>query len=854
MVIQQKLEKSFYLCLLGSLLFAPNVHAQLDDSTVNRSVIQDSPTAVTTVRSDSAASAEGGWVPPGFESLNEPQTMEVDIWYGGYYLTSSLARFDFSELVLLLPDEVVALIPDLIAPEGEIRTLLSEPLATNSGMACRSAFEVDCGRLETEEVGIIFDRTYFRLSLFVGSKYLSVIDSTQSQYLADSSASLSALIDNDIFFSGGDNQALTYNLSNETQVSLGESRILLRSNWTDENGFVFDSIGVQREYQGRDLQFGLIRGNATGFEFMNSEQFIGVSYGSSLSTRTDLQQSYGNEIFLFFTSRSLVEIFRANQLVYSGYYDVGNNLIDTANLPDGSYEVEIRITDASGNTDIVRRFYSKSARLAPTDEGIFFLQAGSSVITGSEGAIPEQLTSFARAGYSKRLGPDLGASFGLASNEESSLAEFSLTKLSENFELSSGLAYETDKTLGLSADFRYRTNLLNFDIGIRNVLKQGELGLLNEDLSQLGAERTSYRANLSFPSRLGRLNFFYRTSSRSSLPIGPQTTLFDPEIGDSPDFDDQNYGLRWNFSMSNFSRGQLRMNAEISRNNDETIAIFGLSFNFGNRRRRYSFAPRVLTTDDGLGNSATNAQGNASAGLVMGDNDQHRLDLRAFKQAQSMLEATYRTEAFNTNNDFTARYDLDEKLLSYNGRLSSTLATTGNARAFGSSQNGGSAFLVSVDGALDDETSYEVLVNGSPRGETKVGRTLLVPVAPYSDYQIMLIARGDTLVNLRENDFSRTVYPGNVVALNWEAISVYIAYGKLLDGKGQPVPNAVITSAGAITVTDDQGFFQVELASDTEFINVRLGSANCQLEIIPPEEKVLVTALGEMRCNELTPN
>jgi hypothetical protein len=238
----------------------------------------------------------------------------------------------------------------------------------------------------------------------------------------------------------------------------------------------------------------------------------------------------------------------------------------------------------------------------------------------------------------------------------------------------------------------------------------------------------------------------------------------------------------------------------------------------------------------------------------MGDNDQHRLDLRAFKQAQSMLEATYRTEAFNTNNDFTARYDLDEKLLSYNGRLSSTLATTGNARAFGSSQNGGSAFLISVDGARDDETSYEVLVNGSPRGETKVGRTLLVPVAPYSDYRIMLVARGDSLVNLRENDFSRTVYPGNVVALNWEAISVYIAYGKLLDGKDQPVPNAVITAAGAITVTDAQGFFQVELASDTEFINVRRGAASCQLEIIPPEEKVLVTALGEMRCIELTPN
>lgn len=791
--------------------------------------------------------------------------MAVDIWYGGFYLTSSLARFDFNELRFLQPEDIAAALPNLLEPEGEIVSRLSAPLPTNSSAACRSAYAVDCGRIETEEVAIIFDRNNFRLSLFVGPKYLSVIESSESRYLADSSANLAALVDNDVFFSGGDNQPLTYNFSNETQVSLGESRVLVRSNWTDENGFVFDTLGVQREYQGRDLQLGLIRGDAIGFEFMNSQQFLGVSYGTSLSTRTDLQQSYGNEIFLFFTSRSLVEVFRANQLLYSGYYDVGNNLIDTSSLPNGTYEVEIRITDVGGNVDTVRRFYSKSARLAPTDQDIFFLQAGSSLITGSEGTIPERLTNFARAGYGTRLAPDLGVTFGLASTEETSMAELSLTKLGQNYEVTSGLAYENDQTLGFSTDFRYRTGTVNLDIGIRNVLKQGQLQLLSEDLSQLGSERTSYRTNLSFPTPVGRLNLFYRTSSRTSLPVGPQTTLFsaldessinalnpvNPTV-DTPDFDDENYGLRWNYTATNFYSGRLRMNAEISRNNEESLAIFGVSFTFGNRRNRYSFAPRVLNTNDGLGNSSSKLQGNASAGLVMGDEDQHRLDLRAFKQAQSMLEATFITEAFNANNNFTARYDMEEGLLSYNGRLSSTLATTGSARAFGSSQNGGSAFLISVDSTPDDETDYEVLVNGSPRGKTQAGRTLLVPVAPYSDYQIELIARGESLINLRENNFTRTVYPGNVVALNWEAVQVYVAYGRLLDAYNEPIANAVITAAGAITVSDDQGFFQVELASDVTTLDVQRGAARCEVSITPPQEISLVRPLGDSRCDALT--
>jgi len=227
------------------------------------------------------SSSRQGWIPPGFEALNEPQLMEVDVWYGGYYLTSALARFTFDDLTFIQPDLLTGSIPNLATSIDEFEALLSQTFATNSALACRSAFETECGNLSTEDVGIIFDRANFRVSLFVGPRHLGVIESRTSRYLPDSSAEFATVMDNNLFFSGSSNTSLAFNLNNQTQFSIAENRLLLRSNLTNTDGFVFDTVGLQRNYRGKDFQLGLVRGNAAGFEFMNSQHFIGFSYGTS---------------------------------------------------------------------------------------------------------------------------------------------------------------------------------------------------------------------------------------------------------------------------------------------------------------------------------------------------------------------------------------------------------------------------------------------------------------------------------------------------------------------------------------------------------------------------------------------
>jgi len=789
------------------------------------------------------------WVPPGFEALNEPQVTEVDIWYGGYFLASSLARFTFEELQFLDPGAIVQQIPNLIDTE-KVLELLSPSHPTNSALVCRSTFEVECGTLTTEGVDIIFDRDTFRVSLFVGPDLLSVIDATQSRYLPDSSAALSAYSENNLYFSGEENQPLVFNFSNSTQIALAESRLLLRNNWTDTEGFVFDTLGLQRDYQGRSASFGLIRGNAGSFDFINSEQFLGVSLESSLSTRADLDSSYGSEIFLFFASRSLVEVYRDNRLLYSGYYDVGNNLLETSTLPSGSYDIEIRVTDLAGNTTTEQRFYSKSARLAPNDQPLYFLQFGNLVSSDQGSLVPQKLEKFARGGYSARLSPTLGAGIGYSGIADSSLVELSVFKMGKNFELSSALAYENSGTFGLSSDLRLNFSSFNFDIGTRQILQSGP----DDELlafTQIGLNRNEYRVNLSFQSPIGRMNLFYRSNERQRSLLTDIAQAIALEEARSSELNSRNYGVRWSMNAYRFGPGQFRASAELSRNSDESLLVLGVTYSFAGPASQYSLSPRFTGGTDQTGKAFRKLEGSSAAEWRLGDEAQHRLGVRAYKQDQSMLEANLRTTAFNSANDVSARYDLDVDKFSYNGSLSSSLATTSNARAFGSSQNGESAFLVNIASIPGDETQYEVLVNGSPRGKTLAGQTLLVPVEPYETYRVEVVARGDRLVNLKESSFVRTVYPGNVIALEWAAQIVKVGYGRVLDGNGLPIANAVLSKAGAISITDEQGFFQIEIGQNDNSFELRKGTDSCLVPFTQTSTAGQVIPLGDLRCESL---
>jgi hypothetical protein len=352
-------------------------------------------------------------LPPGFEFLSEPQLNEIDVYYGGYYLVSTLAEFTLDTVTFIDPVEIARLVPDLIDAEA-LTGFLSRPLETNEQELCFSRYETECGILTPADVGIIFDRNTLQATLFISADLLAVRDFSDERYLPDSSAGFSLITENTLNFSGYGNDPVNYNLLNSTHIAVGESRLLLRNNFSDYRGASVDTIAWQREYRGKNYQVGVFQGFTNSFSFMDTEQLIGATMESSVLTRTDLRRSQGTEIGIFLTSRSRVEVYRDSLLLATEYYDVGNQILETSSLPAGSYEIELRITDASGVSRTETHFFSKSNRLPPKDQSLYFIQAGQVIERTGMNFLGEQGEMVLRGGYSTRLSDSIGLDLGVS--------------------------------------------------------------------------------------------------------------------------------------------------------------------------------------------------------------------------------------------------------------------------------------------------------------------------------------------------------------------------------------------------------------------------------------------------------
>lgn len=769
----------------------------------------------------SAAYADKQQVPAGFEFLSQPQMTEVDVYYGGYLLASTMAEFDYETLTFKATSSISNRIPDLLDPE-QVDRLLSNPLPLNSDKLCQSRYATDCGVLKPDSLGIIFDRNTLQASLFIAPQMLAVNSEHSDIFLPESSSGLSFLSDNSVHFSGFGEEQLNYNLLNASQLALGESRLTLRTNVNDFAGLNLDTAAWQRDFRGKSYQFGMFQANADRFIFMDTEQLVGLSIESSFTTRTDLEQGLGTEIAVFLGSRSRVEVYREGRLLSADYYDVGNQIIDTSILPPGSYEVELRIVDAFGNQRSETRFYSKSSRLPPANQDAYFVQLGQVRERTGEGILGTRGENIFRAGYSKRLTDTTGLDFGVATTADTRTAHTGLFKLGNQYELKTGLSWESDGGLGAEVDYRLRYDRISVIINARKTWQ-------DEARSQLWQNALQMNTSINWQSSLGFLSVFARTAERS-------------------EFKRDNYGMRWRSKNMKVGQGAAMADLEISRNGNDWLAMFTVSYRFGNAGRSFIANSRLVHESFDSGARRSDILGSAQSRWTVGQQEQHRLTFRADRDLQKSIEGRAETIGRYGSAELGLRQNFSADTLEFSGMLASSFASSSRRTALGNGRPAQSAFLARVEGASDAD-EFEVLVDGSPRARIRGGQSQLVPVAPYSTYDVELRAIGSSLINIERVKHSKTVYPGNVIDLDWNAKRVYIAIGKLLDASGEPIANALLKNVEGLALTDAAGYFQAEIDIAVETLTVQRQGQTCSLPIsMTPQENISVVNLGELSC------
>lgn len=184
----------------------------------------------------------------------------------------------------------------------------------------------------------------------------------------------------------------------------------------------------------------------------------------------------------------------------------------------------------------------------------------------------------------------------------------------------------------------------------------------------------------------------------------------------------------------------------------------------------------------------------------------------------------------------------------FNGNLASSFTTADGGFAMGGENQNQSAVMIDVGGSAT-ELSFDVLVNGGRRGIVKAGKSSLVTLRPFQSYTVRLRPRGSSFVYFEDKEYSVTLYPGNVVKLDWDVDQVDIIFGRIIDQRGEAVANALLHGVAGLATTDDGGIFQAELVQGQRSIQAQTLDATCHIQIPDYEPVNGVASVGILRCS-----
>ncbi len=371
-----------------------------------------------------------GEPPPGFSHLVERQSSLVDVFSGGRFLVSTIATYTPDTIAFEAPGDITAELSALSDPEA-ITAGLGGELSTHGELICVGGTQPGCGELRPEIVGVIYDADRFRADLFVNPDHLVTRVPTRDRYLPAAQSRLTLLQNFSATFAGADDADTVSTFGSFTTVAMGESRFETIASYTEHDDLTIDRMFFARDYRGMEYVSGLFRTSGRALAFMGENDLGGVRIASSLRTRADLAFARGSPITVFLAAGSRVDIIKDGRLLSSSFYPAGNQVLDTSGLPDGSYDITIRIDDGGSPREEVR-FFSKTVRIPPMDQPLSFFEMGRVLERSTTELFPEDTDAWlARLGHSRRVTENLGLDAGIAATEDEQLLELGVFYLGQ---------------------------------------------------------------------------------------------------------------------------------------------------------------------------------------------------------------------------------------------------------------------------------------------------------------------------------------------------------------------------------------------------------------------------------------
>jgi outer membrane usher protein FimD/PapC len=184
----------------------------------------------------------------------------------------------------------------------------------------------------------------------------------------------------------------------------------------------------------------------------------------------------------------------------------------------------------------------------------------------------------------------------------------------------------------------------------------------------------------------------------------------------------------------------------------------------------------------------------------------------------------------------------------YNGNLSTSFIVAEDQLALGGKEQNQAAVVVDLQGDAGD-SFFDIMVNGGRVGTARAGTKTVISLRPFESYSIRLNVRGNDFVYFDDEEHKVTLYPGNVVTLNYRADKINIIFGRIQDPDGKPVANALLKGVSGLATTDEFGVFQAEIIESVKEFQVQTRTSLCSVTLPEFVTNNGVASVGNLRCD-----
>ncbi|HEY7807188.1 MAG TPA: TcfC E-set like domain-containing protein [Croceibacterium sp.] len=784
--------------------------------------------------------------PAGFSDLAE-QTLLVDVYFGGVRRGEAKIVATPDAVKIGDPAALVGLLPAVADRAAVEAALASADLPANSGRACsQTSDRSTCGRLSPEVAGVILDRDKLRLDVFLNPKLLAVHDNVENKYLPAPAGGLSIINAIGAVLSGRSGPGRDYyNL--QDQLVLGDGTRRVRADLSYATGYGVEAERLAAEWDRPELRFSAGALWAPGNELTGRRKVIGAGIESQIDTRLDKDEILGSPVVVYLDQRARVDVMRDGRVLNSAIYEAGNQQVDTSNLPEGSYQIVLRIDEPGRPTREERRFFTKSRRVPSRGRTDFFAFGGMLVDSADPGSLHPSRHPFFQGGAARRLNESWALDGEIQATDRGGSAELAATWLMRLVQVRAAVVADLDGRYGGVVQVASSSaSRLSFNLDLRHIesprgapaFAAAPAPLPNDplaaaDLAPAGASYSQAGAIVSFSLAnvrlLGVASYRAEETLKASYSVGPS--------------------MEWDVLRK--GPFTLTLRGDMAATERGTSGFAGLSLRLlgGHTSMtalggaRGSNIPDDELGDGAVGSLAGSWSGHAAGGdLSLGAGYEHQP-----RQDDLVLSSQFNHALGSLAGDFVRTGHAGTAVSQYSLGLQTTIAAgAGGARVAGKTTTD-SLIVVRANGARPGDR-FEVLVNEQLAGTIVGNRPLTLALPTYRAYQVRIRPTGKDLLAYDTSPRSVGLYPGAVTRLAWKVAPVTIRFGRLVAPDGTPRAHASITGEGVWSETDDDGNFQIE-APDGVVLTATLADGRSFALSLPRDEaKDGIARLGAVTC------